>query len=65
MGQDVAGPESPYRIVTEISLGATMLLTSNLRSIDHIEVNKWTVKHGAEWGIRPEPRLHDAGRQAS
>ena len=37
-----------------------MLLTSNLRSIDHIEVNKWTIKHGAEWGIRPERLLHDA-----
>ena len=55
-------PDRPdARIVAEsLVLGAKMLLTSNLRSIDHIEVNKWTVEHGAEWGIRPEPLLHDA-----
>ena len=55
-------PDRPdARIVAEsLVLGATMLLTSNLRSIDHIEVNKWTIEHGAEWGIRPERLLHDA-----
>ena len=55
-------PDRPdAKIVAEsLVLGATMLLTSNLRSIDHIEVNKWTIKHGAEWGIRPERLLHEA-----
>ena len=29
-----------------MALGAKLLLTSDLRSIDHIEVNRWTVEHG-------------------
>ena len=55
-------PDRPdARIVAEsLVLEAKMLLTSNLRSIDHIEINKWTIKHGAEWGIRPERLLHEA-----
>ena len=48
-------------IVSEsMALGAKLLLTSDLRSIDHIEVNRWTVEHGTEWGIPAEETLHDA-----
>ena len=45
-------PEHPdARIVTEtIAIGATMLLTSNLRSIDHEEINKWAKTMAPEWG---------------
>ena len=51
------------RIVTEsLAIGAKMLLTSNLRSIDHIEVNRWTVEHGREWNLAAEPLLYDADR---
>lgn len=37
-----------------------LLLTSDLPSIDHIEFNRWTVDHGAEWGIRAEETLRTA-----
>jgi len=49
------------KIVTEsLTLGAKMLLTSNLRTIDRFEVNRWTVEHGREWGVKAEPFLYDA-----
>lgn len=50
------------RIVCEsVALGARMLLTSNLRSIDRVEVNRWAVDNGARYGFKPEPVLYQAG----
>ena len=48
-------------VVSEsMAVGAKLLLTSDLRSIDHIEVNRWTVEHGTEWEIPAEETLYDA-----
>ena len=44
-------------VVSEsMAVGAKLLLTSDLRSIDHIEVNRWTVEHGTEWESRQKRR---------
>lgn len=44
------------RIVTEaMALGAKVLLTSNLRSMDHYRLNDWAVAKGGRLGFRPEP----------
>ena len=49
------------RIVCEsVALGAKMLLTSNMRSIDRVEVNRWAVDNGARYGFKPEPVLYQA-----
>ncbi len=58
--EDIPGLGDAAIVSESMALGAKLLLTSDLRSIDHIEVNRWTVDHGAEWGIRAEEILHDA-----
>ena len=48
-------------IVSEaMALDARLLLTSNLQSIDHIEVNRWMREHGREWGLRTGDLIQDA-----
>ena len=44
-------------------LGAKMLLTSNMRSIKHDEVNAWVVANGGRFGVRAEPVIFDADEQ--
>ena len=44
-------------------LGAKMLLTSNMRSIKHDEVNAWAVANGGRFGVRAEPIIFDADEQ--
>ena len=52
------------RIVTEsLVLGAKMLLTSNLNTIDRIALNNWARTHGHEWGVPPEDFVFDADQQ--
>ena len=58
--EDIPGLGDAAIVSESMALGAKLLLTSDLRSSDHIEVNRWTVDHGAEWGIRAEETLHDA-----
>ena len=49
------------RIVCEtVAVGAKMLLTSNMRTIDRTEVNRWTVENGDTLGFKPEPVLFQA-----
>ena len=49
------------RIVTEsLALGAKLLLTSNLRTIDRFEVNRWVIEHGERFGIRAEQVVYSA-----
>lgn len=49
------------RIICEsIALNAKMLLTSNMRSIDHNRVNEWTVANGERLGFTAEPVLYPA-----
>ena len=40
-----------------------MLLTSNLRTIDRIEINKWAVGHAHDWERPAEPVIYDADQQ--
>ena len=47
------------RIICEaLALGATVLLTSNMRTIDHQRVNDWAVAHGDRLGFRGTPVLY-------
>ena len=49
------------RIVCEAAaIGAKMLLTSNMRTIDRTEVNRWAVENGEALGFKPEPVLFHA-----
>ena len=58
--EDIPGLGDAAIVSESMALGAKLLLTSDLRSIDHIEVNRWTVENGTEWGIPAEETLHDA-----
>ena len=49
------------RIVCEsMALGAKMLLTSNMRSIDHARLNDWAVENGERLGVKAEPVVYEA-----
>jgi len=49
------------RIVCEsIAVGATMLLTSNMQTIDHIEVNRWAIENAPRYGLAARPVLRQA-----
>lgn len=49
------------RIIAEsLAVDAKMLLTSNLQSIDHVEVNRWAVDNGEAYGFKPERVLFQA-----
>ena len=49
------------RIVAEsMAVGAKVLLTSNLRSIEHDAVNAWAVANGPRFGLRAEAVVHEA-----
>ena len=52
------------RIVTEsLVLKAKMLLTSNLNTIDRLELNNWATAHGHEWSVPAEDFIFDADNQ--
>lgn len=58
---DDIGDHPDARIVCEsMALGAKMLLTSNMRTIDHIEVNNWATENGERLGFNAEPVLFQA-----
>ena len=58
---DDIGDHADARIVCEsLALGAKMLLTSNMRTIDHVEVNNWATENGDRLGFKPEPVLYQA-----
>ena len=58
---DDIGDHTDARIVCEsMALGAKMLLTSNMRTIDHIEVNRWATENGNKLGFKAEPVLYQA-----
>ena len=40
-----------------------MLLTSNMRTIDHIRLNDWAVDNGERFGFKPEPVVFQADDQ--
>ena len=46
-----------------LALGGKMLLTSNMRTIDHIRLNDWAVDNGARFGFKPEPVVFQADDQ--
>ena len=49
------------RIVCEaIATGSKMLLTSDMRTIDRIEVNRWAVDNAGHFGLEPGPVVFDA-----
>ena len=49
------------RIICEtLALGGTILLTSNVRSIKHREVNDWAIANGNKLGFRAGPVVHEA-----
>ena len=45
-------------ICESIAVGATMLMTSNMRSIDRDRVNEWAVNNGERLGFSAEPVLY-------
>ena len=48
------------RIIAEaLATGGTILLTSNIRSIKHKEVNGWAIKSGEHFGFKPRPVVQD------
>ena len=49
------------RIVCEaVATGSKMLLTSNMRTIDRSEVNRWAIENGGALGFKPEAVLFQA-----
>ena len=46
-----------------LALGGKMLLTSNMRTIDHIRLNDWAVDNGGRFGFAPEPVVFQADDQ--
>jgi len=49
------------RIICEtLAIGGKMLLTSNMRTIDHKRVNDWTVQKGTEFGFPSRPVVFNA-----
>ena len=46
-----------------LALGGKMLLTSNMRTIDHIRLNDWAVDNGERLGFKPEPVVFQADDQ--
>ncbi len=49
------------RIVAEsLAIGAKMLFTSNMRTIDRVEVNEWAIANGKRLGFKPEDVLYPA-----
>ena len=49
------------RIVCEaLATGATLLFTSNVRSIDETRINAWCEEHGARLGFQPRPVVYHA-----
>ena len=46
-----------------LALGGKMLLTSNMRTIDHIRLNEWAVDNGSRFGFKPEPVVFQADDQ--
>ena len=46
-----------------LALGGKMLLTSNMRTIDHIRLNEWAVDNGDRFGFTPEPVVFQADDQ--
>ena len=58
---DDIGDHADAKIICEsMALGAKMLLTSNMRTIDHVEVNNWATENGQRLGFRAEPVLFQA-----
>ena len=58
---DDIGDHPDARIICEsLALGAKMLLTSNMRTIDHVEVNNWATENGGRLGFKAEPVLYQA-----
>ena len=56
-----AGDHRDAQIVCEsLALNAKVLMTSNLRSINHNALNAWVVEEGARNGFRPEPVVYEA-----
>ena len=48
------------RIVCEaIATGPTILLTSDMKTIDRVEVNRWTVDNAARFGLEARPVVFD------
>lgn len=45
-------------ICESIAAGATMLMTSNMRSIDRVRVNEWAINNGDRLGFAAEPVLY-------
>ena len=49
------------RIICEtLAIGGEMLLTSNMRTINHDRVNEWTVQKGTQLGFRSSPIVFNA-----
>ena len=49
------------RIVCEaMATGSKVLLTSDLKTIDRIEVNRWAVENAGHFGLEPGPVVFDA-----
>ena len=43
-----------------MATGSKVLLTSDLKTIDRIEVNRWTVENAGHFGLEPGPVVFDA-----
>ncbi len=61
-------PDSQYEIVAltreqhrmALAIGYDLLITANMRSIDHWEVNEWVRRHHNGFGLRNRPILFDS-----
>ena len=56
----VRGHRDTKIICETLAVGGTILLTSNVRSIKHREVNDWAIANGDRLGFRARPVVHEA-----
>ena len=56
----VADHRDAHIVAESIALAAKMLMTSNLRTINHRELNAWAMANGARLGFRAKPVVHEA-----
>ena len=59
-GAHVPDHRDAHIVAESMAIGAKMLLTSNLRTINHDEINRWAIANGNRFGFKPEPVVHEA-----
>ena len=57
---DIVDLPDAHIVAESLAIGAKMLLTSNMRTIDRVEVNEWAIANGKRLGFKPEDVLYPA-----